>query len=356
MRSWAEINLDNLRYNINTLKSLAGKSEVMPVIKANAYGHGLEKILEVIVENVNWIGVATLEEAQMVRNISKVVNVLVLGPIEYEDMRKASSENIAFLLTSMEEIDYLYENNINSKVHIKVDTGMGRVGFSMSDLDMVIEKLKEKKSINVEGIFSHLSSSDTSKEYTEWQLEKYKEVVKKFPDVKYKHVLNSFGAMRFDSSKYDIIRVGIILYGGIKEENSFSYKFKPVMSLKARVSFVKTLENKMYISYNRAYEGQVGEKIATVSIGYADGVRRDLSNKGEVFIKNRKCKMIGTICMDQLLISVPEDLEVNVGDTVELFGENIHVEDVAEKCNTISYEILCGISSRIPRIYKGEEK
>ena len=195
MRSWAEINLDNLRYNINTLKSLAGKSEVMPVIKANAYGHGLEKILEVIVENVNWIGVATLEEAEMVRNISKSVNVLVLGPIENEDMGRAVSQNIAFPLTSMDEINYLYENNIRPRVHIKVDTGMGRVGFDMSDLDKLKEKLKEKDLIDVEGIFSHLSSADTSKEYTEWQLENFKEVVKKFHDVKYKHILNSFGSM-----------------------------------------------------------------------------------------------------------------------------------------------------------------
>ena len=355
MRSWAEINLDNLRYNINTLKSLAGKSEVMPVIKANAYGHGLEKILEVIVENVNWIGVATLEEAEMVRNISKSVNVLVLGPIENEDMGRAVSQNIAFPLTSMDEINYLYENNIRPRVHIKVDTGMGRVGFDMSDLDKLKEKLKEKDLIDVEGIFSHLSSADTSKEYTEWQLENFKEVVKKFPDVKYKHILNSFGSMQFDEAKYDIIRPGIILYGGIEEKNSFSYRFKPVMSLKARVSFVKTLENNMYISYNRKYEGQAGEKIATVSIGYADGVRRDLSNKGEVFINNRKCKIIGTVCMDQLSVSIPEDLDVKVGDTVEFFGENIHVEDVAEKCNTIPYEILCGISLRVPRIYKGEK-
>jgi alanine racemase len=357
MRSWAEINLDNLRHNINILKKIAGDSTLMPAIKANAYGHGMEEIFNVLVsEGINWVGVATFNEAENLRKLNQSINILIFGPVETEDMRKAIDLNIAFPLTSMSEIDFLNENHLSPRVHIKVDTGMGRIGFNMNSLDEIREKTGSKSKINVEGIFSHLSSADTSSEYSKWQLENFKKVIEKFPGIKYKHILNSFGSMQFSESKYDIIRPGIILYGGVKKENAFSYDFKPVMTLKARISFIKTLENNSFISYNRKYEGKTGEKIATVSIGYADGIRRDLTGKGEVFIKNRRCKITGTICMDQLMISIPEDLEVKTGDTVEFFGENIHVEEVAEKCGTISYEILCGIGQRVTRLYVGEKQ
>ena len=357
MRTWAEINLNNLVHNINILKQLAGESILMPVIKADAYGHGLEKILDTLIfEDIKWVGVATYEEALKVRNKSKDIDVLILGPIENENMKNAIDLDIAFPLTSFSEIEYIHEKNLRPRVHIKIDTGMGRVGFSMNDLDKVRHLLDEKKLINVEAIFSHLSSADTSVEYSEWQLNNFKAITEKFPTVKYKHILNSFGSMQFSNSKYDIIRVGILLFGGIREESCYNYKFKPVMSLKARISFIKILENNSFISYNRQYEGKTGEKIATVSIGYADGLRRDLTNKGEAYLKGYKCPIVGTVCMDQLMIKIPDELEVNVGDTVEFFGEHIHVEDVADKCNTISYEIVCGISQRVPRIYIGEKQ
>ena len=355
MRCWAEINLENLKYNIEVLKTITDLEKLMGVIKADAYGHGLENILKALLKNgLKWIGVATFDEAEKVRKIDRDVNVLILGPLEKENMKKAARLNVIFLLTSFDEIDYIKKEQIKCRVHIKVDTGMGRVGFSMDDFEKALSITeKYNEIISVEGIFSHLSSADTDSKYTNWQIENFKELAKKYPDIKYKHILNSFGSINH-SDFYDIIRTGIILYGGVKPENTSPYKFKPVMSLKAKISFVKTLEKNSYISYNKTYEGKKAEKIATVSIGYADGVRRDLSNKGEVFANGQKCKMVGNVCMDQLMISVPEDLELKVGDTVEIFGDNIHIEDVAEKCNTISYEIMCGISSRVPRIYKGE--
>lgn len=356
MRSWAEINLDNLRHNINILKTIAGDSMLMPAIKANAYGHGMEEIFHVLVsEGIQWVGVATFTEAERLRKLNESVNILIFGPIETNDMEKAIDMNIAFPLTSMSEIDFLIENNQAPRVHLKVDTGMGRIGFDIDSLDEVKRRTGKNSKINIEGIFSHLSSADTSIEYSKWQIENFKKVVEKFPEIRYKHILNSFGAMQFSESKYDIIRPGIILYGGVKKESTFSYEFKPVMSVKSRISFIKKLENNSFISYNRRYEGHAGEKIATVSIGYADGIRRDLTGKGEVVIKNRRCKIAGTICMDQLMVSIPEDLEAEIGDIVEIFGDNIHVEEVADKCGTIPYEILCGIGQRVTRIYVGEK-
>ena len=155
------------------------------------------------------------------------------------------------------------------------------------------------------------------------------------------------------NDKYDFVRVGIIIYGGVTDEETTPYKFKPVMSLFAKISYIKKLKEDSFISYGNTYLGKAGQTYATVSIGYADGVRRDLSNKGCVYYKGHRCKIVGRVCMDQLMVHIPEELanEVKKGDVVEFFGENIGVSEVAELCNTISYEILCGISQRVPRIY-----
>ena len=173
------------------------------------------------------------------------------------------------------------------------------------------------------------------------------------PSIRYRHLHNSFGTLKFQESIQDFVRAGIIIYGGVTDKETAPYKFKPVMSLFAKISYIKTLKEDSFISYGNTYLGKAGETYATVSIGYADGVRRDLSNKGYVFYKGHKCKIAGRVCMDQLMILLPDELkdEAKKGDVVEFFGENISVVEVAELCGTISYEILCGISQRVPRIY-----
>ena len=173
------------------------------------------------------------------------------------------------------------------------------------------------------------------------------------PSIKYRHLHNSFGTLKFQDSIEDFVRVGIILYGGVTDEETSPYKFKPVMSLLAKISYIKTLKEDSFISYGNTYKGKAGGTYATVSIGYADGVRRDLSNKGYVFYKGHKCEIVGRVCMDQLMILLPDELKdmAKKGDIVEFFGENISVVEVADLCNTISYEIMCGISQRVPRIY-----
>ena len=178
--------------------------------------------------------------------------------------------------------------------------------------------------------------------------------MKEIKTVKYRHILNSFGSLKNYNSEYDFIRIGIILYGGVTEKETAPYKFKPVMSLYAKISHIKKLHRDSFISYGNTYMAKEGNTVATVSIGYADGVRRDLSNKGYVYYKGRRCSIIGRVCMDQLMILIPEELAESTkkGDIVEFFGKNINVVEVADLCNTISYEILCGVSQRVPRIYK----
>ena len=293
-----------------------------------------------------------------IKEVDENVEILILGPIEYAYMDKISEKNIYFMVTDFEEIEYLENSKTKTNVFITVDTGMGRVGFQKEEIDKLISKLENCKYVNPIGIFSHFSSSDTDEKYTKFQEDNFKEIcdkiTSKIPAVKYKHLLNSFGTIKLKNDGYDFVRVGIIAYGGVTEEETKPYKFKPVMSLFAKISYIKTLYKDSYISYGNTYLGKAGETYATVSIGYADGVRRDLSNKGYVYYKGYRCNIVGRVCMDQLIIALPKELvgEAKKGDTVEFFGENISVVEVADLCNTISYEILCGISQRVPRIYK----
>ncbi len=358
MRCWAEINMGNLRKNIEELEKITSKEKIIAVIKADAYGHGMIEICrELIKTGVKNFAVATVEEALNIKELDNRVSILILGPVENEHMNRISEENIYFMVTDFEEIDYLEKNKSKVSVFLKIDTGMGRVGFQENETDKLAEYLKNCKYVDVIGLFSHFSSSDSDEEYTRLQEERFREIsekmMKDIPTIKYRHILNSFGSLKCTESKYDFIRAGIIIYGGVTPEETIPYKFHPVMSLYAKISYIKTLYKDSFISYGNTYLGKKGDTVATVSIGYADGVRRDLSNRGYVYYKGYRCNIIGRVCMDQLLILLPHELakEARKGDVVEFFGENISVVDVAGLCNTISYEILCGISQRVPRIY-----
>ena len=262
------------------------------------------------------------------------------------------------MITDFEEIEYIEKNRINVNVFLKIDTGMGRVGFQEDEISELIEELKNCKYVNAVGVFSHFSSSDSNEDYTKLQEKRFRKIseniMKEIKTVKYRHILNSFGSLKNHNSEYDFVRIGIILYGGVTEKETAPYKFKPVMSLYAKISHIKKLHRDSFISYGNTYMAKEGNTVATVSIGYADGVRRDLSNKGYVYYKGRRCSIIGRVCMDQLMILIPEELAESAkkGDIVEFFGDNINIVEVANLCNTISYEILCGISQRVPRIYK----
>lgn len=359
MRCWAEINIQNLKYNLNEIEKIVSKEKIIAVLKADAYGHGMLKICKALVKmGLENFAVATVEEALKIKKINENLNVLILGPIENETMNIAIENDILFTITDIEEIEYLEKNGKKVNVFLKIDTGMGRVGIQEGIIKTVIEKIKESSFVNVLGVFSHLSSSDTDDEYTNFQEENFErlsqKIIKEIPTIKYRHLLNSFGSLKFHNSLYDFIRVGIILYGGVTKEETIPYNFKPLMSLFAKISYIKTLYEDSYINYGNTYKAKKGDTLATISIGYADGVRRDLSNKGYVYYKGHKCKIVGRVCMDQLVILLPKMLvnDAKKGDVVEIFGENINVVEVAEICNTISYEILCGISQRVPRIYK----
>ena len=358
MRCWAEINIQNLYDNISEIEKIVTKDKIIAVLKADAYGHGMMEICKALLKiNIRHFAVATVDEALKIKEMGDDIKVIILGPIQKEDMEIIYDKNIYFTITDIEELNYLENNQKNVNIFLKLDTGMGRVGFQKEELDDLIFNLEKCRYVNALGIFSHLSSSDTNEEFTKLQetrfLEMCDKITNKIPSIKYKHLLNSFGSLKYYKNLYDFIRVGIIIYGGVTPEETIPYNFKPVMSLYAKISYVKKLYADSYVSYDNTYKAKKGDVIATVSIGYADGIRRDLSNKGYVYYKGYKCNIIGRVCMDQLLILLPKELESKAkkGDAVEFFGKNISVVEVANLCNTISYEILCGMSKRVPRVY-----
>lgn len=361
MRCWAEINVKNLYKNIDEIEKIASKEKIMAVVKADAYGHGMEKICQLLIKKgIKNFAVATVEEALKINDIDSSVSILILGPIGFNGMEKVLDRNIHFTVTDFEEIEYLEKKQNKTGVFIKIDTGMGRVGFQEEEIDRLIDTLKQSRYVEAIGVFSHFSSSDSDEEYTKYQEEKFRQAFSRLKNeirtIECRHLLNSFGSLMYQDSLYDFMRVGIIIYGGVTEEETSPYRFSPVMSLYAKISYIKKIAKEKYISYGNTYKAKPGEVLATVSIGYADGVRRGLSNTGFVYYKGYRCRIVGRVCMDQLIILLPEEIEneAKKGDTVEFFGENISVTEVADLCGTISYEILCGISQRVPRIYINE--
>ena len=342
MRSKAIVNIDNLRYNLDLISEKIDKEKIMLVVKANAYGMGAKEIVKFAIKyGIKFYAVATIEEAMEIRKIDENIRILILSLVELEYIEFLVKNNIDITISRFEEIEYILSRNIKGNFHIAYDTGMGRIGFDSKNIEKALNMLKPI------GMFSHLTSADSNEEFTKLQYERFIEIADRY-DIKYKHFLNSFGTENYNSyfNEFNLYRIGILAYGG-----ELNNKYKPVMTLKGRVSFVKKLNEDWNIGYSNTFEAKKGDIIVTVSMGYADGLFRFLSNKGYVYFNNRKYKIIGNICMDQFMVLGDENIQV--GDFVEIFGENILVKDVAKSIGTISYELLCAVSNRVERVYKG---
>lgn len=350
MRVWAEINLDNLKYNIEKIRSFIGNKKIMGVIKADAYGHGAVEIAKTLVEeNIDVLGVATMDEALELRMNDIKSKILVLGPVLEEEWERAYRQGISIPVASMEEIEKLEEQKIKMNVHIAVDTGMGRIGFDIDEGIKAVEHIEKIKILRVEGVFSHLSSADMAdeKDYTLMQLGKFKAFEEK--NIEYIHILNSAGSVLYPGDTIsNYVRPGLMLYGIMPYEGeSF---LKPILTLKSRVVFLKKIKRDSYISYQKKYLAREGERIATLGIGYGDGFNRGFSNKGRVIIKGVECPIVGSICMDQMMVSIPEEAgEVEVGEEVLIYKDDYN--EKADEIDTISYELLTSINKRVERVY-----
>ena len=348
-----EVSKSTFLNNIDKIKAFVGNKEIMPVIKANAYGTYLNKDLEIL-NKFNIVAVALVEEAIELRELGYKKEIFVLNQPSISDIKDIIKHKLTIGLSSKEFLEEVMDKKI--KVHLEIETGMNRTGIKLVDLEKFIKKVKKSKLI-VEGIYTHLSSADFDKKYTLSQLNTFciaTEIVKDNFDIKYIHSLASNGIINYLDDLTNLVRPGIIMYGYESFKGSKNIiDVLPVCKLKTEITYIKDIDKNEKVSYSQKFTADRKMKVATISIGYADGLRRELFDKGEVVVNGKKAKIIGTICMDSCMIDITDIKNVKVGDTVYIWdNENITLDEIAEKCNTINYEILSTISSRVPRVTK----
>lgn len=370
-RAWAEISLSRLRRNVEKCRSILPDGvEMTCVVKANCYGHGIENIIPCLELDcgISWFAVSNLVEAIELRDLGVTGEILILG---YTPPKNAPELIEYDIIQAITELTYAEELSrecpIGEKVrcHIAVDTGMTRIGLRGDTRSLCddAEKIVRLPSLSVEGLFTHLSAADSDLPediaYTNAQIEKIIEIKgelnRRLIIIPHLHFLNSAGAAYHPDPRGDLARFGIMLFGlSPNAELPLPVELEPVMELKAAVSQVKTVEAGIDVSYGRTYTTEKETVVAVVTIGYADGYPRLLSGKAEVLIKGRRAKVLGRICMDQLMIDVTDIEGVREGDVVTLFGtdgdDRITADELATMIGTIGYEIVCGISPRVPRV------
>ena len=354
-----EINLDNFLYNVNSIKKYVNNKVLIPVIKANAYGTYINERLDII-NNFDIVSVARVSEGTRLRDIGYKKEILVLNQpcdIEIDEIIKNK------LIVGICDYNFLCELTSRKekvKVHIELETGMNRTGVKLEDLEMFIDKIKMSNNIIVEGVYTHLSSADFDYAYTMKQISKFKEGVELlksyFSTIKYIHSRASNGLINYDDNISNAVRPGIILYGfePFKGSNKI-IDFKPVCALKTRIIFLKEINRRESVGYGRKYKSNKRMKIATIPIGYADGLRRSFAKRGYVVINNKKAKILGNICMDSIMVDV-SNIDVKLNDEVYIWdNKNQSLDDVAKVCKTINYEIMSSISDRVKRVFYVKE-
>ena len=366
--AWAEISLSALRHNFTVLKKLAKGSEVLPVVKANAYGHGAVQASKAFIQaGARFLAVAFVQEGVELRKAGIRMPILVLTPTLPPEIPTLLQNGLIPQVSSLEGAKQISKAALklrlpSVKVHVKIDTGMARVGFKPFETLQAVEEIQKVPRITVDGVYTHLATADWTDPVYAWkQITLFRQALEKLEQSGIHlatHVANSAALMTYyPQSKGTWVRPGIALYGlypNSKMKNKV--KLTPVMQVRARILHVKTLEKGESISYGRTYTAKKKMKVATIAMGYADGLLRSLSNKGTCLIKGKKASFVGRVCMDMTMVDVSGISGVKAGDAATLFGRDgktfLPVEEMAANANTISYEILCAIGDRVPRVYR----
>jgi alanine racemase len=368
-RAWAEVDLDAIAHNIKEIRKITNpNAKIMAVVKADAYGHGFLEVTKTLLENgADRLAVAVLQEGKQLRSRGVTVPILILGASGEETVEDLINFDITpsvFTYEFAKALSYEAERKEKvTKIHIKIDTGMSRIGFvATEDNDAIVDeivRISRLPYIEIEGIFSHFATSDEADgEYTFLQYNRFMDVVKKLEDkgvkIPIKHICNSAAIMMYPQMHLDMVRPGVILYGMYPSDEVDKSRLDliPAMTLKARISHVKEVEAGRGVSYGKEYITDKVTKIATVPIGYADGYLRRIAKEGKMIVDGQKVPIIGRICMDQCMIDVTNVHNINKGDEAIIFGrEGVTVDDLARWLGTINYEVSCLIGKRIPRIY-----
>lgn len=365
---WAEIDLDAIAYNMQNIKRLAGDKDVIAVVKADCYGHGAVNVVPTLLENgASKLAVAVLTEGIELRksNIKEPIMILGYTPSYLgEELINYDIEQTVYDLDYAKELsDIAVSMNKKAKIHIALDTGMGRIGFIPNEQSLKdVVEISKLPGIQIEGMFTHFSTADEKdKTYTREQFKKYIDFSNALTDldvnIPMHDVSNSGAIMDMPETYLDSVRAGIILYGYYPSDDVIksNLPLKPALTLKAKVAHVKDMDKDMYISYGRTFKTTRKSKIATIPLGYADGYTRLLMPGAKVIINGKFAPVVGRICMDQFMVDVTDVGEVKTGDEVILLGKDgslkLDADDLAKSLNTINYEVLCMFKHRIPKVY-----
>ncbi len=364
---WAEVDLNAVAHNLGEVRKRT-KAKIMAIVKANAYGHGAYPVANTLLKaGADCLGVAILAEALELRAKGITAPILILGYTPEEMARQVVEKDITQTVYTLNQTHALAQAGRDlgkeAKVHIKVDTGMGRIGFPW-DGPEAISPVFEMAGLQVEGAFTHLAVADIKdKSFTLEQLDKFHFCLDTLAayghPVPLKHAANSAAVIDVPEAHLDMVRPGIMLYGlaPSREVDLTGVDLRPAMTLKAKIALVKNLPAGSSVSYGRTFRAPAEVRVATLPIGYADGYTRLLSNRAEVLIRGRRAPVIGRICMDQCMVDVSAIPEASVGDEAVLFGSDgedlLPVDELADILGTINYELVCMVSARVPRIYSG---
>jgi len=363
---WVEVNLQTLKENFVKLQAYT-RSEMMPIVKADAYGHGVIPVVKTLIEcGAERFGVALLQEALEIKAVFPELTVMIIGATEQDQTDTLVREEIIPAIFQLSQAQALSESavkqNKTARLHIKIDTGMNRIGFRERDFAEIM-KMAALPNLFIEGIFTHLATADQKDlSFAREQLNRFQALYNKLKKagltIPIRHAANSAAILQFPESHFELVRPGISLYGfPPSAQISGDVGLEPVMAWKAKVSHVKSIKTGESVSYGRTFQAAYPTRVATIPLGYADGLRRALSNQGEMLIHGKRSTVIGRICMDQTMLEVTKIPGVQVGNVVTILGkdgyEQITATEMAEWLGTISYEVVCGISKRVPRVYLG---
>ena len=363
--SFIEVDLSILKHNLKLIREHIDNRPVMAVVKSNAYGHGLVRVAHLYEQlGVNSLGVALLEEGIILRNSGISLPIAVFGGVLKEQIPELLEWGLEFIVPSTDVLSdtekFCKSQNRRATVHLKIDSGMGRIGTIAENSESLIASALDSEHINIKGVCSHFACADDPEDpKTLEQIDRFLEAVSVFDKLgtstPLRHIANSGGVLYFPQSHLDIVRPGIILYGVYPEPSCPRIlELKPALKLKSKVSFNKSIPPGFSISYGATWTSESTAEISTIPLGYGDGYPRQLSNRGEVLINGKRRPIVGRVCMDQFMVNCKSE-NLNAGAEVILIGEQdgqyITVEEMSKWAETIPYEILTNLNERLPRIY-----
>jgi alanine racemase len=367
--TWAEINLGRLQRNLQAIRDFVAPAKVMIIVKANAYGHGLGQVVKSLAPQSDYVGVAVLEEGIFLRELGVTAPIIVLGGIWGSQVPEYLKHDLTLTASSVERLEQINitaaQMGLMAKVHLKIDTGMERIGVHYYNAQTLQEAALKCEHVEVEGIFSHFANADAPDlSHARLQLERFSEVLgfyeKNGLPMPMSHMANSAAILQLKESHLDMVRPGILLYGVYPSSNvARSVAVQPALAWKSRVVYFKVVRAGHPVSYGSTWQSDHPVRVVTVPVGYGDGYFRSMSNRAEVIIRGNKYPQVGRVCMDQIMVNIEADSAFN-GDEVTLIGESgnkaISVQDLADWAGTIPYEILTNINTRVPRVYITEDQ